>query len=72
VTFSEDEILGGKPREMAELLPQPLNFALGKALRRHVAYRTSGAMELWRDLRFPQQSLTAAPQEPSLAPAPIA
>ena len=72
VTFSEDEILGGKPREMAELLPQPLNFALGKALRRHVAYRTSGAMELWRDLRFPQQSLTAAPQEPSLPPAPTA
>jgi serine/threonine-protein kinase len=50
ITFTEQEILTGKPREMAEALPPPLNFALGKALRRHVPSRTSSAMELWRDL----------------------
>ena len=50
IIFTEPEILAGKPREMAETLPSPLNFALGKALRRHVPARTSSAMELWRDL----------------------
>ena len=58
--FSEQEILVGKPREMAEALPPPLNFALAKALRRHVPSRTSSAMELWRDLTA---SLPATPPE---------
>lgn len=57
IAFTPDEVLAGKPREMAEALPSPLNFALGKALRRHVPHRTSSAMELWRDL----QSLLPAP-----------
>ena len=48
--FSEDDVLAGKPRQLADALPPPLNFALAKALRRHVPYRTSSAMELWRDL----------------------
>lgn len=34
--FTPDEILQGKPREMALNLPSPYNFALEKALRRHV------------------------------------
>ncbi len=50
-TFTLEEVLAGKPRQLAETLPPPLNFALEKALRRHVPYRTSSAMELWRDLR---------------------
>lgn len=70
MTFTEAEILAGKPRELAEQLPQPLNFALGKALRRHVAYRTSEAMELWRDLRFPEPTAPAPAQQPSLEPPP--
>ena len=49
--FTADEILAGKPREMAQSLPPPLNFALDKALRRHVQFRTASAVELWRDLR---------------------
>jgi serine/threonine-protein kinase len=53
--FTKDEILQGKPREMALTLPSPLNFTLEKALRRHVEYRTATAMELWRDLKAPQQ-----------------
>jgi eukaryotic-like serine/threonine-protein kinase len=51
--FSRDEILVGRPREMALELPAPLSFALEKALRRHAAYRTGSAAELWRDLHSP-------------------
>jgi len=48
--FSAEEIMQGKPREMALKLAAPLNFALEKALRRHVQFRTADTMELWRDL----------------------
>ena len=50
ITFTAKEIINGKPREMALQLPSPYNFALEKALRRHVSVRTANAMELWRDL----------------------
>jgi serine/threonine protein kinase len=53
IRFTEEEILSGKPRDLALQLPQPYNFALEKALRRHVAARTASAMELWRDLNSP-------------------
>ncbi len=53
--FTHEEILTGKPREMALALSAPYNFALEKALRRHVGSRTAGAMELWRDLQTPPQ-----------------
>jgi len=53
IRFTEQEILDGKPREMALELPPPYNFALEKALRRHVDYRTASAMEFWRDLHTP-------------------
>jgi serine/threonine-protein kinase len=56
VQFSKEEILAGRPREMALALPPPYNFALEKALRRHVAFRTASAMELWRDLHTPEQA----------------
>ena len=62
--FTRDEILAGMPRVIAETLPPPLNFALSKALRRHVPYRTSNAMELWRDLT------TALPTTPPELQAP--
>lgn len=48
--FTDEEIKTGKPKELASQLQAPWNFALEKALRRHVAFRTAGAMELWRDL----------------------
>lgn len=48
--FSQEEVLAGRPRELAETLPAPFNFALAKALRRHVVYRTATALEFWRDL----------------------
>lgn len=53
LTFTTDEILAGKPREMALKLDAPYNFAIEKALRRHVEHRTASAMELWRDLQTP-------------------
>lgn len=51
--FTREEILAGKPREMALELMPPLNFALEKALRRHSALRTGSAEELWRDMQSP-------------------
>jgi len=51
IEFTEEQVLSGYPRELAESLPAPFNFALGKALRRHVPFRTSSALELWRDLQ---------------------
>ena len=50
ITFTKEEILAGVPKQQALQLAAPYNFALEKALRRHVAYRTASAMELWRDL----------------------
>lgn len=52
--FSKEEILAGRPRELALTLPSPYSFALEKVLRRRVVYRTATAMELWRDLHTPQ------------------
>jgi eukaryotic-like serine/threonine-protein kinase len=53
IRFTNEEILAGKPRDLALQLPAPYSFALEKALRRHVAARTASAMELWRDLNSP-------------------
>ena len=50
-TFTQEEVLQGKPRELALTLPPPYNFALEKSLRRHAASRTFSAMEMWRDLQ---------------------
>jgi serine/threonine-protein kinase len=58
--FTRDEILAGKPRELALTLPPPYSMALEKALRRRVNYRTESAMELWRDLNSPAQGAIGA------------
>jgi serine/threonine-protein kinase len=65
IQFSREEIVAGRPRQMALELPPPLNFALEKALRRHAAVRTSTAEELWRDLHSPPGIVSA----PTSAPA---
>ena len=49
--FTHEEILSGKPREMALQLLSPYKTALEKALRRHVPYRTASAVDLWRDFK---------------------
>lgn len=49
--FTHQEILSGKPRQMALHLLPPYNAALEKALRRHVMHRTSSAVNLWRNFK---------------------
>jgi serine/threonine-protein kinase len=51
--FSRQEILDGRPRDLALALEPPLSFALEKALRRHATFRSAAAMEVWRDLHSP-------------------
>jgi serine/threonine protein kinase len=69
LTFSREEILSGRPRELALALPPPYSFALEKALRRHAPYRTADAMELWRDLNSPAEIPATVPM-PAEVPAP--
>jgi eukaryotic-like serine/threonine-protein kinase len=59
--FTAEEIKAGAPRGLARHLQAPYNFALEKALRRHVTYRTASAMELWRDLNSPEQPVEPQP-----------
>lgn len=56
IEFTRQEILAGRPRELALALPMPYSVALEKALRRRVQYRTATAMELWRDLHTPARA----------------
>ena len=51
LNFNRDQIISGEPRMLAEGLPSPYGFAIGKALRRHVGQRTQSAIELWHDLK---------------------
>ena len=50
LTFTRDEVLQGAPRELALRIGGSFSFALEKALRRHVEYRTASALEFWRDI----------------------
>jgi len=59
LTFSTDEVLQGAPRALALQTAGPFAFALEKALRRHVPFRTASALELWRDINTPSQTSTA-------------
>jgi len=70
--MTRQEVLDGKPREIAEGLRFPFNVALSKALRRHVAYRTASAMEFWRDLRISMDPLANNPLQESSGSAPSA
>jgi serine/threonine protein kinase len=61
-SFSKEEILQGKPRELAESLNSPYRFAIARALRRHVHWRTQTALEFWKELSTmpPQNPVPAA------------
>ena len=50
LSFTLEEVIAGKPREIALTFDPPFSFALEKALRRHVDFRTATALEFWRDL----------------------
>ncbi len=49
-TFTKDEIVAGKPRQVAESLSSPYALPIAKTLRRHVAYRTQTAIDFWKDI----------------------
>lgn len=68
--FTEDEFKAGAPRELAMHLPPPFNTALGKALRRHVLYRTASAMDLWQDLNPLEEQIAAPVEQLELNPPP--
>jgi serine/threonine protein kinase len=50
-TFSKEEIVAGRPRELAESLVSPYAAAIARSLRRHVAARPQSALEFWREIR---------------------
>jgi serine/threonine protein kinase len=48
--FSQEEILDGRPRQIAESLKSPYSPAIARALRRHSQARQQSAAELWTEL----------------------
>lgn len=50
IEFTTEEILNGKPRQLAETLQSPCAPAIARALRRHVADRTQTPLDFWREL----------------------
>lgn len=57
--FTNEEILSGLPRQLAEKLPDPYGRALAAALRRHVDARTSTAIDFWHNLNGNFQNVNA-------------
>jgi serine/threonine protein kinase len=49
-TFTVEEILAGRPRELAEALPSPAAEVVARMLRRHVEHRPPTALNAWRDI----------------------
>ena len=48
--FTKDDIIAGRPRELAEGLQSKYAMAIARALRRHVSARTPSAIEMWREI----------------------
>ena len=48
--FTEEEVLAGKPREMAESLSSVYAQCIARSLRRHVASRTQTPIAFWREI----------------------
>lgn len=48
--FNNDEIIAGRPRQLAEDLDSPYAPVIAKALRRHVNARTQTAIDMWREI----------------------
>ena len=49
-TFSEEDILAGQPRKLAEGLISPYGPVISRALRRHASQRTKTALDFWREI----------------------
>ena len=50
LSFTQEEISNGTPRQTAERSRSRYSAAIAKALRRHVAYRTPSALEFWKEI----------------------
>lgn len=50
LSFSNEDILAGKPRILAESLTSPYSSVISKALRRHTHLRTPSAIQMWREI----------------------
>ena len=49
-SFTQDEIIAGRPREIAEGLSSRYAPAVARALRRHVNDRTPSVIDMWREI----------------------
>ena len=50
LNFTRDEIIAGRPRELAESIPSRYAGVIARALRRHVNARTPSAIDMWREI----------------------
>jgi serine/threonine-protein kinase len=58
--FTRDDIVAGKPRDMAEALSSRYAGVIAKSLRRHVDARYQTPMEFWRELASASWALPGA------------
>jgi serine/threonine-protein kinase len=49
--FSRDDVLAGLPRQIAETHQSSYGPVISRALRRHTAQRTQGALQFWREVQ---------------------
>jgi eukaryotic-like serine/threonine-protein kinase len=49
--FSQDDLLAGRPQEVALMHQTPLFESIACMVRRHVPYRTPNALTAWEDIR---------------------
>ena len=50
LNFTTDEIIAGRPRQLAENMSSKYAEVIARALRRHVNARTPSAIEMWREI----------------------
>lgn len=55
VRFSNQEIINGGPRDIAQAFSSPYGPVIARALRRRVAMRTQTAIQFWRELKAVSQ-----------------
>ena len=49
--FTQEDLLKGRPQDIALMQQAPIFEAIARMVRRHVAYRTSTALEAWHEIR---------------------
>lgn len=50
--FSQEDILSGKPQDVALTVGAPLFDAIARMLRRHVDFRTGTALQAWEEIQY--------------------